>query len=53
MRLGIFWDMENIGIPKESQFQNISDAIRQKLNMIETSKQSGSWYWTFEIHLSK
>jgi hypothetical protein len=39
MRVGVFWDMQNIEIPKESQLQNIPDAIRKKLNMmIETSK---------------
>jgi hypothetical protein len=40
MRVGIFWAMENIGIPKASQLQDISDAIRKKkLNMmIEISK---------------
>jgi hypothetical protein len=52
--VGIFWDMENIGIPEESQLQDIFDAIRKNLNiMIETFKKSVIWYWTFKIHLSK
>ena len=29
MRVGIFWAMENIGIPKRSQLQDISDAIKK------------------------
>jgi hypothetical protein len=39
MRVVIFWNIGKIGIPEETQLQDILDAIRKKLNiMIETFK---------------